>query len=163
MKVTGYTRSNGRFGHLANSPGTRSVILEIVSREMFVEYTSARWASTSPGVKPFAVNEITIESTPSSRRWFFADRCRFEAAVTISWHFQLDRVDLGDHRLRTGPVATVATVAALDSVFRIAEMLFHLDLQAGLEDLLREIAQQPSGADKVPAVCSCLVDELLSE
>jgi hypothetical protein len=51
------------------SPSTRSVIFEIVSREISVEYTSARWASTSPVVRPLAVSEITIESTPSSRRW----------------------------------------------------------------------------------------------
>ena len=46
------------------------MIFEIVSREMFVEYTSARCASTSPVVSPFAVSEMTIESTPSRRRWF---------------------------------------------------------------------------------------------
>ncbi len=55
MKITGYTRSKGRFCQSAISSSTRSVIFEIVSREMFVEYTSARWASTSPVVNPFAV------------------------------------------------------------------------------------------------------------
>ena len=59
--------------------------------------------------------------------------------------------------------AGVATVAALGGVFRIAEMFLHLDLQPGLEDLLRQVAQQSSGADKVPAVRSRLVDELLSK
>jgi hypothetical protein len=47
------------------------VIFEIVSREISVEYTSIRWASTSPVVKPFAVSEMTIGSTPSRRRWRF--------------------------------------------------------------------------------------------
>ncbi len=38
-------------------------------------------------------------------------------------------------------------------------MFFHL--QTGLENLLREIAQQPARSDEVLAVRSRLVDELL--
>jgi hypothetical protein len=45
------------------------VIFEIVSREIVVEYISVRWASTSPVDRRYAVSEMTIESTPSSRRW----------------------------------------------------------------------------------------------
>lgn len=40
-----------------SSPSTRSVILDIVSREMLAEYTSARCASTSPVVSPLPVSE----------------------------------------------------------------------------------------------------------
>jgi len=34
-------------------------------------------------------------------------------------------------------------------VFLIAEVFLHLDLQAGLEDLLGQIAQQPARADEI--------------
>ena len=51
------------------------MILEIVSRDIVVAYTSARWASTSPVVRPLAVNEMTIESTPSKRRWRLRTVC----------------------------------------------------------------------------------------
>lgn len=70
MKITGYTRSSGRFCQSAISSRTRSVIFELVSRLISVEYTSIRCASTSPVVRPSAVSEMTIESTPSRRRWF---------------------------------------------------------------------------------------------
>jgi hypothetical protein len=48
-----------------------SVILDKVSLETFAPYTSARWAPASPVVRPRAVSDNTIWSTPSSRR------CRF--------------------------------------------------------------------------------------
>jgi hypothetical protein len=51
------------------------VIFEIVSREIVVAYTSARWASTSPVVSPLAVSEMTIESTPPRRRCPFRTVC----------------------------------------------------------------------------------------
>ena len=46
-------------------------------------------------------------------------------------------------------VAGVAAIAAGRVVLGVAEMLIHLDLQAGLEDLLGEITEQPSRADQV--------------
>ena len=45
----------------------------------------------------------------------------------------------------------------------IAEMLIHLDLETGLEDLLGEIGQQPVGADEVLALSACSVDELFGQ
>jgi hypothetical protein len=137
------------------SPRTRSVIFEIVSRLMSVEYTSARCASTSPVVSPLAVSEITIESALA-----LADRQRLERAVTVTWHVELNRADLGNHRLRTCPVATVATVSALCCVLRVADMVLHLDFEAGLEELLRQIGKQPTRAHQAPPVGPGLVDEL---
>ena len=90
-------------------------------------------------------------------------RGRFEAAVTITGHVDVDRADLGDHRLRTGPVTRVGAVAAGRVVLGVAEMLIHLDLQPGLEDLLGEITQQPSRADQIDAFGACSCDELLRD
>ncbi len=42
-------------------------------------------------------------------------------------------------------------------------MLIHLDFQPGLEDLLRQAGQQPARADKIDAVGTGLLDELLRE
>jgi len=62
----------------------------------------------------------------------------------------------------TSPVPGVATVTALDSVFLIAEMLIHLDLQPGLEKLLRELPQQAVRADQIDPISSGLLDQPLS-
>lgn len=51
-------------------------------------------------------------------------------------------------------------VSALSGVFRIAEMFFHLDFEAGLEDLLGEISEEPVGAYEIGPVGSRLINEL---
>lgn len=48
-------------------------------------------------------------------------------------------------------------------MLRIAEMLIHLDLQAGLEDLLGEITQQASRADQIDAFRTGPGDDLLRD
>ena len=48
-------------------------------------------------------------------------------------------------------------------MLRVAEMLIHLDLQAGLEDLLGEITQQTSRADQIDPVGAGSRDELLRD
>jgi hypothetical protein len=88
---------------------------------------------------------------------------RIEAAFTIPRHLDVDRTDLGDHPLRAGTVARVGQVTALDRMLRVAEMFFHLDLQASLEDLLRQAGQQPARTDKIDPVHSCLLNQLLSD
>src|SRR3954452_23391725 len=48
---------------------TRSVIRLMVSRDTSAPYTSARWACTSPVVRPLATSDTTKSSTPTRRRW----------------------------------------------------------------------------------------------
>jgi len=98
----------------------------------------------------------TISPVPTHRRWY-------EAPVAITQDIQLDRADLGDHRLAPGPVPEVDAVAVLSGVFWIAEVFFHLDLETGQEVLLRQVRQQPSRADEIRAVKSRLIDDLRSE
>src|SRR6516225_10616045 len=64
--------SRGRLCHSAMPSITRSVIVVIVCLETSAPYTSARCAAISPWVSPFADREITISSTPVSRRCLFA-------------------------------------------------------------------------------------------
>ena len=92
-----------------------------------------------------------------------ADRQRLERAITITRHIELDRADLGDHRLRPRPIARVAVVAALDGVLRIADVFLHLDFETRLEHLLREIRKQPARPDQAPPVSLGLLHELLRE
>jgi hypothetical protein len=42
-------------------------------------------------------------------------------------------------------------------------MLIHLDVQAGLEDLLRQPGQQPARPDEIDPIGTRLLDELLSK
>jgi hypothetical protein len=59
----------------------------------------------------------------------FAYDLRLETAVTIAGHVNIDRADLGDHRLGASTVTTVAPVAALHGMLVVAEMIGHLRLQ----------------------------------
>ena len=72
MKITAYTGSSGRLCHSAIPSMTRSVIVLIVCLETSAPYTSARCAAISPWVSPFADREMTIPSTPVSRRCLLA-------------------------------------------------------------------------------------------
>lgn len=76
-----------------------------------------------------------------------------EAAVAVAGHVELDRADLGDHRLGAGPVAGVPSVAPGRVVAGVAEMLVHLRFQAGLEDLLGQIVEQPARAHELDPLC----------
>jgi hypothetical protein len=163
MNTTGYTRSSGRFSHSASSPSTRSVIFEIVSREIDVEYTSARWALDLTGRQAFRGERDDHRVDPVEPALTLADRLRLERPVTIAWVVDHHRADLGDHCLRASPVTRVATVAAVSGVLRVTEMLFHLDFEAGLEDLLGQIAQQTARAHQAAAIGTGLLDELLRE
>ena len=79
---------------------TRSVIAVIVCLDTSAPYTSARCAAISPCVSPFADREITISSTPVSRRCLLA---------TI-FGSKLDSRSRGTE-ISTGP-ASVSTVFA---------------------------------------------------
>jgi hypothetical protein len=59
--------SSGRCRHSAMPSMTLSVMVEIVCRDTWAPWTSARWAWTSPAVRPLAAREMTISSTPVSR------------------------------------------------------------------------------------------------
>ena len=88
---------------------------------------------------------------------------RFERAVTIAGHLDVDRADIGDHRLGPGAVTRVVPVAALHGVLLIAEMAVHLTLQAGLEHPAGQIAEQPTRAGQLHPLGLGSIHELLGE
>lgn len=63
------------FCHSVIFPTTFSVIREMVSFETLAPNTSAKCAAISPVVRPFALSDNTISSTPVSRRYGFLMIC----------------------------------------------------------------------------------------
>ena len=100
MKITAYTGSNGRLCQSARPSITRSVIAVIVCLETSAPYTSSRCALISPWVSPFADREITMSSTPVSRRCLLA---------TI-FGSKLESRSRGTE-ISTGPVSVITVLA----------------------------------------------------
>jgi hypothetical protein len=84
-----------------------------------------------------------------------------KGGLDVAGHVNLDRADLGQHRLGPHPVAGVATIAVHRIVFVIAEMLSHLRLQRSLQHPLGELAQQTVRPDQLDAFLPRLADQLL--
>lgn len=72
-------------------------------------------------------------------RTIFGSKLPSRSRGTLDLH----RADVGGDRLGAGPVAGVPAVAPDGLVGLIADVLGHLGFQAGLEDHLRQPAQQP--------------------
>ena len=88
---------------------------------------------------------------------------RLERAVPVPGHLDLDRADLGQHRLRPGAVAGVAAVAAGRVVLVIAQVLGDLRLQGGLQHRLGQPGQQAARADQLDPFGAGLLHQLLRE
>jgi len=75
----------------------------------------------------------------------FADDLRIERRLAISRDIDLDRSDLGHHRLRPLAVPRVRRPAASGLVAGVAQVLVHLALERRLQHPLRQITQQTTG------------------
>ena len=93
----------------------------------------------------------------------FADRRRLERAVPVAGHVDLDRADLGEHRLGARAVTRVTTITAFDRVLVVAEMLTHLDLEPRLEHPLRQIREQPARPHQTHPIDPSLLHQLRRE
>jgi hypothetical protein len=93
----------------------------------------------------------------------FPDDLGLERRVDIAGHVNLDRPDLGQHRLRPDPVAGIAMVPPSGMVLVIPEMVAHLRLKRGLEHLLGELVQQPARVHELDSLLPRLRQELLGE
>jgi hypothetical protein len=91
----------------------------------------AKCAATSPVVNFFAVKDNTISSMPVSRRWRLLTICGSKQAIGVPRHLNLDRADLGEHRLGPRAVAGIAAAAPGRIMLVIAQMLGHLCIQRG--------------------------------
>ncbi len=78
------------------------------------------------------------------------DDHRLERPVPVPGNLDLHGSDLGEHRLRPRPVAHV--LADRGPAMIVAEVFGQLSVQRRLEDVLRELIQQPSRADQAHAL-----------
>jgi hypothetical protein len=89
----------------------------------------------------------------------------FEAAVPVAGHLDLDRADLGQHRLGPAAVAGVPAIAAVRVVLVVAEVIGEFALERGLDQPLGQRSQQPAVAgQRQPALAGPsdqTVDQLL--
>lgn len=92
-----------------------------------------------------------------------ADQLGVEAPVPVAGHGELDRADIGDHRLGAGAVAGVRPVAPGRVMLVVAHVVGHLGLQAGLEHPLGQIPQQAARADQIHALGAGLLHQLLGQ
>jgi hypothetical protein len=69
------------------------------------------------------------------------DDLRLERGIHIPRHVDVDRADLGQHRLGSHPVPGVAATAPGRVVPVIAEMFGHLGIQRGLQHVLRQLVE----------------------
>ena len=88
---------------------------------------------------------------------------RVEAAIPVPRDLDLDRTDLGEHRLCPSAVARVAASAADRVVLVVAEVVAHLFLECGLHDRLRQAREQATPADQLHTLGTRLVDQFLSK
>jgi hypothetical protein len=88
---------------------------------------------------------------------------RLEAAVAVARHVDLDRPNVGQHRLSPAPVAGVRAVAADRVVLAIAEVIGQLTLQGGLQQPLGQLLQQPALPGQLQPAGAGSVRQLLDQ
>jgi hypothetical protein len=103
----------------------------------------------SPVVRALGVQRDHVARQAVEPAGALGDGDRFEAGVAVPGHRQLDIADLGGDRLGVDAVAAVARPAARRVVALITEMVGHLDLEAGLENLAHQPRQQAALASQV--------------
>src|ERR1039457_7129420 len=123
---------------------TRSVIVVIVCLETSAPYTSARCALISPWVSPFADREITMSSTPVSRRCLLATILGSKLESRSRGTVISTGPALGDHRLRPVAVPGIPAVTAGRVVLAVAEGGIPLAFQRALDHHLRQLPQRPA-------------------
>src|SRR4029450_8603637 len=160
IKITGYTRSSGRFCHAT----------------IVLDHGIGDAADRVPGdVGPVDLSEMGLNVTgghalriqgddvagqAGETALALADRDRVEGAVAVPRHPQSDLADLGRHRLGVRALAAIAPPAPLDRVWLVADMVGHLDLEPGLEDLAHQSRQQPVVAGQFDTLGTSPVNEL---
>ena len=86
---------------------------------------------------------------------------RLEGPIPIPWHLNLHRADFGQHGLRPRAVAHVRRDRGLPVV--MTQVLGQLGFQRGLEDVLRQLVQQPTRADQAHSLLLRLGQQPLGE
>ncbi len=88
------------------------------------------------GGHPTCIERDDSFAKVSHRGLALGDDLRLEAAVAVAWRCNADFPEIAQYRFGCGAVAGVAAAVALRIVFGIAEVLFQLEFQEGLERVL---------------------------
>ena len=115
-----------------------------------------------PGREPFRVQRDHVARQAVETPPMLGHRHGLERPGPVTRNRQVDLADLSRHPLGRRPVSGVPRPAALDRVTLTAQMLGHLDLQAGLEHLAHQPGQQTALAGQLHALSASLSDQPLS-
>ena len=88
---------------------------------------------------------------------------RIKVTVGVSRYLDLDRPDLGKHRLRSAAVAGIAAAAPGRVMLVIAQVLGHLGIQRGLQHVLGQLIEQAVWAHQLHTLFFCLGEQLLGK
>src|SRR5690606_4463038 len=102
MNTTGYTRSRGRFCHSVISSSTLSVIRELVSFFRRRSVDILKVCRDLAGGQSFVAEREHDLVDAGQPPLPFAHDLRLETRVGVPRDVDLDRADLGEHRLRSG-------------------------------------------------------------
>jgi hypothetical protein len=80
------------------------------------------------------------------------DNGRLKRSGHVPGDLDLDRANIGQHRLRPCPVAAVATAPTFGIVFLVSEVIGDLALQGGLQDPLGQLLEQPALPSQLQAL-----------
>ena len=114
-------------------------------------------------VMPRAYSAMIRSLNPSRRVWPLRTICGSKLPVAVPGHLQLDRPDVGQHRLAGGAVAAVTRPAASRVVLLIAQVPGHLLSQRPLQHRLGHLRQQPIGAQQLGPLRLRLAQQLIGE
>jgi hypothetical protein len=130
---------------------TFSMIREIVSLDTLAPNTSAKWASISPVVRPFALSDSTISSTPVNRLFSFFTICGSNVEpVSCGTSISTDPISVSTVFVRV-PLREFPLPPAHVVLF-VSEMLVHLRFQSGFKDVSRQPVQQPARPHELDAL-----------
>ena len=79
---------------------------------------------------------------------------RLEATIAVTWTFDLHLAEVTTDCFTRSSIAGVATATAFRSVLCIAEVLFHFQLQEGLQRVFHQRLKQLLGVHRLRAAAS---------
>lgn len=127
--------------HSCSSASTPSVTRLIRSGDTCTSYISRRCAWMSRVVNPRAYSATIRSLNPSSLVWPFRTIFGSKLPAPVSGHLQIDRADVGEQLLRSGPVPAVPRTTTSWIVLLIAQMRGQLLTQRPFEYGLGDLAE----------------------
>ncbi|GLW57290.1 hypothetical protein Kpho01_53010 [Kitasatospora phosalacinea] len=112
--------------------------------------------------RPVGGDQVAVPGERGLRRapLPLAEQLRLEGALAVAGDVDPNRADLGQHGLRANAVARVPATGPGRVVLLVAETVRQLAFGGGLQELLRELLEQASGAGELQPARADPVDQL---